>query len=368
MDKRIKILVTTSNFKTAGSGKVIYDLVSGLDETKFEVELACGQNNGNFFKTIERLGLPIHIFNTKTNYRPYWSLYKRIEPIAKFFKANNYDIVHSWHWSNDWTEAIAARRAGAKWIYTKKAMGFQSKHWKIKSYLANYIITINDEMSGYFPKKRNQKLIPLGIDTDYYSPQHDEKKLVSAEFNIITVANLVPVKGIEVLVKAIKAIGNENVRLTILGANDNDYGRLMKALVKDLRLEQQITFFGKQPDVRPYLAEADLYIIPTLDEGRKEGMPMALVEAMSMGIPILGSNISGIKFVLKEFPDLLFQPANVSDLKDKIETIRAKSIVERCQLGQSLRAYCLRNFTMHQFLNSHEDLYKNLIDINSFDA
>src|SRR5690554_6968789 len=153
---KVKILYTIPNFDTAGSGKVVYDLVKGLDKDKFEVEVACRHNKGAFFKEIESLNVPIHLIETTCAYRPYTSLYKRLRPIVKFFKENKYDIIHSWHWSSDWTEVLAARLAGVKWIYTKKAMSWGNKHWKIRSYLANLIITINDEMHQYFPNKKNR--------------------------------------------------------------------------------------------------------------------------------------------------------------------------------------------------------------------
>src|SRR5690554_7435 len=163
---RIKILYTIPNFDTAGSGKVVYDLVKGLDKDEFELEIACSSNKGSFFAEVESLGVPIHIQKTTTEYRPYLTLPSRLRPIIRFMKSNKYDVIHSWHWSSDWTEALAARLAGVKWLYTKKAMSWGNRHWKIRSFMANFIITINDEMSLYFPNKKNQALIPLGIDTD----------------------------------------------------------------------------------------------------------------------------------------------------------------------------------------------------------
>ena len=363
MPERIKILFTTSNFQTAGSGKVIYDLVNGLNRDKFEIEIACGHDRGQFFKTVEALGYPMHIVDTKTSYRPYLTLFSRTKIISKFFKRHNYDIVHSWQWSNDWTEALAARLAGSKWIYTKKAMGFHNKHWKIKSFLAHFIITINDDMKYYFPNKKNQKLIPLGIDTTYYSPLQFKGNPDSKLFKIITVANLVPVKGIEVLINALNTLKNDSVHLTILGAYDNEYGQYLKKLCKDLKMNHRIVFVGKKPDVRPYLAASNLYVIPTLDEGRKEGMPMALVEAMSMGIPVLGSNISGIKFVLQSFPELLFEPGNPIKLREKIEMIRSSSLNDRKEIGEKLRHYCIENFELNQNIEAHQKLYFELMNL-----
>src|SRR5690606_19860753 len=144
---------------------------------------------------------------------------------------------------------------------------------------AHFIITINDEMSFYFPNKKQQALIPLGIDTDYYSPElfKDHQVIEDFKFKMITVANLVPVKGIEILIEALKTLNDKNVTLTIVGDNKSPYGEKLEKLVKIFKLEHQVKFLGKKSDVRLFFAQANLYVIPTLDEGRKEGMPMALV-------------------------------------------------------------------------------------------
>lgn len=363
MDRRIRILITISNFNTAGSGKVVYDLAKGLDTSKFEVEIACGNSNGDFFKQVEALGLPIHIFQTKTHYKPYYNLLFRIWEISKFYKQNRYDLIHSWQWSNDWTEALAARMAHVKWLYTKKAMGFNNKHWHIKSYLAHFVVTINEEMRAYFPNKKEQALIPLGIDTNYYYPIDVKSKnqIVDSQFQIITVANLVPVKGIEVLLQAINILKDKTLHLTILGDYNNDYGRDVIGLVKKLNMEGQIEFVDKQLDVRPYIAKADLYVIPTLNEGRKEGMPMALVEAMAMGIPVLGSDISGINYVLKDFRDYLFHAGDFDALSKKILLLKNMTVKEREQIGKELRTYCVEHFSMKNFIARHEELYVQLV-------
>lgn len=215
---KIRILYTIPNFDTAGSGKVLCDLANGLNKNEFDVEIACSHNRGAFFKEVEKLGFPIHIVRTTTDYRPYASLFSRLHPIKKHIKENRYDVVHSWHWSSDWTEALASKWAGAKWVYTKKAMSWGSKHWKIRSFLADFIVTLNDEMKVYFPNKKSQGLIPIGIDTNYYDPENTGKSKLSADyFNIITVANLVAIKGIEVLIDALRLLDDERVRLTIVG-------------------------------------------------------------------------------------------------------------------------------------------------------
>jgi glycosyltransferase involved in cell wall biosynthesis len=108
------------------------------------------------------------------------------------------------------------------------------------------------------------------------------------------------------------------------------------------------------------IEQADVYVIPTLDEGRKEGMPMALVEAMAMAIPVLGSDISGINYVLKKFPQSLFNAGNELELRNKLIEMKNKSLEERNSIGLSLRNYCIKNFSLNNFIAEHENLYKSL--------
>jgi len=359
--KKTKVLYTIPNFDTAGSGKVLYDLAKGLDKENFEVEIACSHNKGAFFEDIEKLDLPIHLIETTCKPKPYFTILNRIKPYRKFIKNNHFDIVHSWHWSSDWTEVLGAKLGGAQFVYTKKAMTWGNIHWKIRSYLSDFIITINDEMKAYFPNKKQQQLIPLGLDTDYYSPEHFPDKAYDGVFKIITVANLVAVKGIEVLIDAVLALDNPNIVLTVLGDDRSEYAVNLKQKVKSLNQGDRIVFLGKHTDVRPFLATSDLYVIPTLNEGRKEGMPMALVEAMSMCLPVLGSAISGINFVLKDFPEHLFEASKSQQLAAKINLLYQKSSEERKRIGAGLRNYTVQNFSMDGFITAHENLYNTLI-------
>lgn len=358
MDKRIKILYTIPNFDTAGSGKVVYDLANNLDSSKFEIEIACQHNRGKFFKEVEALGFPIHIMETNVPYRPYFSLISRLKSIIKFFKNNDYDIIHSWHWSSDWTEALAARLAGVKWVYTKKAMSWGSRHWKIRSFMADFIVTINDEMKNYFPNKKAQKLIPIGIDTDYYKPSTAQTIKDSKTFKIVTVANLVAVKGIEILINAVHLMKDDTVRLKVVGGNDNEYGEFLMDLCKELHLEDKVEFTGKVLDVRPLIEEADVYVMPTKERG--EGFGVALVEAMCMAVPVLGSNVSGINYILKEYPEFLFPAGNSHALMEQLIHFRNMDPLKRKNIGYSLREYCMNHFSIQSFIAEHEKLYNSL--------
>lgn len=366
MTKKIKILFTIPNFDTAGSGKVVYDLVKGLDKSQFEPHIVCTHQKGAFFKHIESLGVPIHIFQFYTSYKPYITLPFRLVKIVRFFKKHQFDIIHSWHWSSDVTEPLAAKLAGIPFVYTKKAMGWGNKAWLWRSQLSTCVITINRSMQEEFFKntKVKTKYLPLGVDTEYF--QVLEKAYVSPEgitttandFVIVSVANLVPVKGIEVLLEAVSQLNNPNIKTFIVGDDGTTYAQDLKSRYAHIN---HLHFTGKQTDVRPYLALADVFVIPTLNEGRKEGLPVAPLEAMASGNIVIGSEVPGVIDLLSNFQEQLFPAGDAQALAKKITALMTMDVIQRKDLAMTMRKEVEQRFTLQQMLEGHEGVYARLV-------
>ncbi|MBO6632854.1 MAG: glycosyltransferase, partial [Psychroserpens sp.] len=199
MSKKIRVLYTIPNFDTAGSGKSVYDLVKNMDRTQFDPEICVTRNDGNFFKEVEKLDVKIHTFSFKTKTRPWITYPLRLFRIVKFFKRYKFDIIHSWNWSSDISEPLAARLAGIPYVYTKKAMGWGNKNWIRKSNLSTKIIAVNQDIIDLYLQGMSSKVVrfPLAIDTDVYKSKaisSDISKSTyfdSDDFVIVSVANLV---------------------------------------------------------------------------------------------------------------------------------------------------------------------------------
>lgn len=365
MSKRIKILYTIPNFDTAGSGKVVYDLVRHIDTTKFEPHICCMHTKGDFFTTVKNLGVPIHVFPFAVNYKPLISLPFRIWKVRQFFKNEQFDIIHSWHWKSDFTEPLAAKLAGIPFVYTKKAMGWGNKAWKWRSQLSSKIVTINADMETQFFSKMKDKInpIPIGLDVNDFGILQkaydtiDGHKITNADFVIVSIANLVAVKGIEIMLEAVKQIANPNIKVFIVGDDTSNYANNLKKNYN----ASEIIFTGKQQNIKAYLAIADVFVIPTKDEGRKEGQPIAPIEAMLSGRVVLGSRVSGIKDILESFQECIFKPNSVVDLKRKIEWILKMNSKEREVLAKKMYDFAFQNYTIENSIVLHEALYLNIL-------
>ena len=89
----------------------------------------------------------------------------------------------------------------------------------------------------------------------------------------------------------------------------------LKNLVDDLNLSEEINFLGNRDDIPELLSHSDLFVLPS----RFEGMPVALLEAMAAGLPVIASNISGSAELIEHGKNgLLFESENHIDLAEKI--------------------------------------------------
>lgn len=367
MSKKIRILYSIPNFDTAGSGKVVYDLVKGLDKTKFSPEIMVKHTRGAFFKEVEKLNVPIHVFSYETNYTPFWSFPYRLLKVVRFFRTQNWDIIHSWHWSSDFSEALAAKLAGIKFVYTKKAMGWGNKAWRWKSILSTHVVAINESMMTEFFKPLPQvkaSFMPLGLDTNAYKPQDKNHKIQEDytiqedDFVVISVVNMVPIKGIEILIEAVIRTQLHHIKLLLVGDDRSEYVNELKTTY--CKKHPNIIFTGKRADVQAYLSVADVFVIPTKNEGKKEGMPMAPVEAMAMGIPVIGSRVAGITDILKGFEAQLFEAENVDALCQLLLQFERMEDQDRKGIGFQMRDKVLREYNFKQFITSRERLYEGL--------
>ena len=152
---KIKILFSIPNFDTAGSGKALLKVAMGLDTNRFEPHIMCLHGKGAFFKVVKKSGIPVHIVPYTTPMKPYlqglWNCYK----ISRLLKAINPMIIHSFHYGADYSEPLAAKMAGVKWIYTKKNMnwgGASKNGWYLRTILATAVVAQNTHMLKLFFK------------------------------------------------------------------------------------------------------------------------------------------------------------------------------------------------------------------------
>jgi glycosyltransferase involved in cell wall biosynthesis len=195
----------------------------------------------------------------------------------------------------------------------------------------------------------------LGVDTELFQPaiQKSEQGRV---FSFGYIGRLVPEKGVDLIFLAAKRLMDNGYAFEIVIGGTGSEERVLRRLADNLNLSNRTVWLGAYPykDVPFAISKMDVLVLPsrTLPGIWKEQFGHVLVEAMAMGIPVIGSSSGSIPDVIGR-PDLIFKENDVSGLAAILEAmIGDKSWRE--QLGQ---------YGYHRVMNnySHEIVAKKMI-------
>ena len=150
------------------------------------------------------------------------------------------------------------------------------------------------------------------------------------ELTVGTVALFRPRKGTEVLLRALARLVAQGraVRLRAVGPFETpEYERSVRALCRSLGLDARVEWRGFRQDVAAELAAMDVMVLPSLFG---EGMPMVVLEAMAVGLPVVATRVEGVPEVVRDGQDgLLVQPGDDAALADALGRLAAEpSLIE----------------------------------------
>lgn len=355
-----KILFTIPNFLTAGSGRALFEVASRLNPNLFEVYV-CIETDGGYLKNLfQEKKIPLMVQKFSTSAKPYWSLPFRTYVLSRFFKKYRFDYWHSYHYSDNYTEPLIAKWAGAKFIYTKKNMMWNGRAWKIKSFLSYKIAYQNSTMLEFFKNPiLNKKLthVPRGINFNRFNldtPKMEFPNIPSHHNRIIlgTVSQLVPLKNHITLLEALRSL--DSVYLVIAGKEiDLEYTQFLNDKITEWGLTDSVQLIGDVMDVPAFLKSIDIFIHPS----KMEGGPVALLEAMSMEKACIATGVTGMLDLVEHgISGLLFPLGDSVALKNHILNLIANPS-QMTLLGKNARNRVLQKFPIELEVTRHESLY-----------
>ena len=372
--KPVSILYTIPNFDTAGSGQALLNVVARLDRRRFAPSVCVLRRGGQLEGEIERLGIPLLESPFTVEARPLVTLPSRARQAAAAFRGRGFALWHSYHYLDDYTEPLVARLAGVRaWIYTKKSMSWNRRAWYLRSLLATRIAAMNTDMIREFfdgPMLRKRSvLLPPGVDAERFRPDAPRRldlrqRLGVSPGDVVVgcVAQLLPVKGHQTLIRAVAAV--PGVRLWLAGRElDPQYAAALRRDVREANLEGRVEFLGEIRDVPALLVELDVFVLPTWDQGRMEGCPVALLEGMASGRACVATDIPGSRdIVVPGKSGMLVRPRDAAALADALGRLSADARL-RSELGAAARERMLDVFSLEKEVRAYEDLYAEALGL-----
>jgi len=249
--------------------------------------------------------------------------------LAKRLYGPPFVVTFGYHYS---TELRAARRRFRAWLFDRRLA------WALRR--ADGIIVTTPALADYAraiaPEERIA-LIPNSIDTDLFAPA-DERPAASPHRRLIAVGNLTENKDHSLLLEAVARTGRRDLTLTIFGRGPTEDALQRLAAEKGLALE--LPGIVPNETLPDRLREADAYCITS----RSEGHPKSLLEAMSVGLPCIGTDAPGIRDVIRDGETGWLTPPAPAALARAIHRVY-ETPDAAAALGRKARAFVLEHYS-----------------------
>jgi glycosyltransferase involved in cell wall biosynthesis len=346
-----------------------------LLKRNFKVDLLCVENS-QIHK--EAISLKINAIPIKINA---FHLLKNLFKISRIIKQSNYELVHTQASKDLWliVPALKIIRSKIPLVLTKQVGSYLIKKHFPYNFLYNRIskaFAISTEIKNNLVQTTNLteddiEIVFNGIDTEKFCPEKADKTKIKNEFGIKDneivigmIARISPGKGHEVFLNSANVLSEKfsNLKFLIVGQasrGEDVYANQIYKLSKELNLNNVI-FTGFRRDINDILAAMDIFVFPS----QAEAFGIALVEALSMGIPSVCARAGGVlDIVVDKVTSLYFQIQNYLDLASKIKIlIEDKTLRETFSINSRKRAIQLFdiNIIMDQTINIYEKLIQRI--------
>lgn len=361
--------------------KFILPLMKELSKNNWNISTAT--NNLEYGHKLEDEGYTVHQIDFARNLSPYRNI-KALCQLILLFKREKPDFVHVHTPIASVLARIAAKIAKVPHIvYTLHGLYPKSPFIQIEKFMCrhftDYIFTVNEEDRVYLIENefinphRIKNLNSVGVDTQKFDPKsidESQKKSLKKELGLMDkpvigfVGRLVEEKGIFELMDAfINVRSNIDCQLLLIGSDNFESQkslsiRALKQKAKQAGFQKDVIFAGHREDIPICLSLIEVFVLPSY----REGMAISSLEAMSMEIPVIASNIRGCKEEVTFETGILVEKGNISQLSDSIQSLildREKAI----SMGKAARKRVKKYFSLEQIVSKQIKIFEKLMQL-----
>ena len=272
-----------------------------------------------------------------------------ISALAKIFYGRKVTVVHHFI---DLLHNYKSYHKQALWILLK---------------FADLIIcnsnVVRNEVIGSRSLNAKVDVIHNGVDTDHFFPCPERRLtdrpllgLDGSHFVLGTVANFRPEKNYPYLIDCFRQLSSKHSHLRLLCVGGGPLLRDVKEMVREYKLSDRVIFTDYVEDVRRYLGLMDAFALC----GLNEGFPNAVIQAMSMGLPVIASAVGESKKIITDGETgLLFDPNGQQPFLAAVNRI-VEDQDFRKSLSEKGRELVEHQFSLSRMLAQYIEFYRNI--------
>ncbi len=289
--------------------------------------------------------------------------------MRRMLERSSVDLVHLHTGRATWLGALAARLAHLPALSTRRMDRRVRPSWTTRALYGRLLRRVAAISPAVLARLRAGGvredavvLIRSSIDPESlatHEPREPLRAGLAADGDtvlILTLANLVPRKGVDVLLAAVAALPRE-LRWVLAVAGDGPERARLEKLAREVGADSRTRFLGRREDKANLLAACDLFVL----SARAEGMGVAALEAMAAARAVVGTRVGGLgELVLDGVTGLLVPPDDAPALATAMARLIGDAAL-REKLGRAGRARVHEGFLAEQMVEAYERLYCELM-------
>jgi glycosyltransferase involved in cell wall biosynthesis len=249
--------------------------------------------------------------------------------------------------------------------------GLERLHWWLMNAgVASIVVSVSTkalEQAAKMGAKRERMIViqngivPADPDRAAGDSVRREMGLAEHEVLLLSVGRLVYQKGHEFLIRAMPAILGRHPRVKAVICGEGGLRGLLQAQIAELRLEASVYLTGNRRDIDRFLNTADIFVLPS----RWEGLPVALLEAMSVGLPVVATHVEGVEEVIQnETQGLLVPPGDPEALAAAVIELIGRGESRR-RMGEAARRRIEESYTVDIMCEKYLGVMSQLMDAHA---
>lgn len=374
MTERLRVLEVLASGAVGGGSTHLRSLATGLDRERFDLVVACS-DDGPLAADLERAGLVVERVPMTRAVNP-----RAVMRLWGVMRRHRSQLVHYHGTRAGLAAAPAAALAGVPGLYTVHGWSFHSRGSRLMEEAARSIeasivrmsrrvvcVSHADRHTGLHAGVLTagaSAVIPNGIDPLRFAPAPLVRERMRQELGVGPeealfglFGRLTRQKDQKSFLLAARRVLDRfgHARFVLVG--DGEDRPMLTALSQDLGLGDRLIFTGFRTDIPELLNALDAFVLPSL----WEGLPIALLEAMAVGVPVIASAVDGSAEVIQPGTSgLLVPPEDVPSLVAAMEALlETPALAERLARAGHERA--CRLYTLEAMIRSTERLYGELL-------
>jgi glycosyltransferase involved in cell wall biosynthesis len=330
MQNRPKVAMVATRMDVGGVPDHLLTLIHEL-KPRFDITLVTGDVDRFNGTALADLAIPVIRLDSFRRLPDLLRDPRLVLQLARIFREGRYDIVHTHMSKAALAGALAARLVWPRPRLVNTAHNLGSialnqpvLRWAYSQYdrlllggMTDKVIVVSDAIHekvkdlGIIPPSRLHS-IQNGIHTAKFAVEGDASRRVREEFGIapedvmiVTLARLVWFKGVDMLIDATEILGATHPNAKVVICGDGVLREKLEARARAKGLDGRFFFAGIRRDIPEVLAAADIFALPSVSEG----LPIAILEAMAAGLPLVCTAVDGVPEVVLHEKVGLLSPA-----------------------------------------------------------